>query len=246
MDESVRDLTGDASTLIVGPDFLHFIVPRGLLEKIPFFQAGLTGEFQESSTKTFIIPEFHANAVATVLFFATAGNVGHITNASACCDFVRAYTVAYAWGMENIANSLTDELAIYYDRQILDPKLLEMLQMADLRESPLYMFFSHPIAFDCLGGEYHSADTIKERGRLKIACELLSNDDTCTILSIISGVQSKTPEQQTPDLVTRQCAWHKHTDKTDIKCQPGPSGAFWRKQNRVSGMYTPLRGLEVE
>lgn len=70
MDARQKGFLGKSFTLTVGPDKTQLTVPYGFLERIPYFQAAIKGDFVENRTNEFVLEGLDPEAVADFIHFA--------------------------------------------------------------------------------------------------------------------------------------------------------------------------------
>lgn len=167
MDDRLRGFGGlDVYTLLVGQgeDAEALSIPKNILLPIPFFKTALqSGAFQESTTKTFELPEEDPVVVADVIFWSYTGGTA-APRLETEDHMLRAWMLADKWMAEGVANKIIDVIIDYYQIALVPPSNLTYLLKAGYNDTALYDVLFKSFAWNYLqhGGRLSGVDWYEE------------------------------------------------------------------------------------
>ena len=244
----------DPIEILVGPEEHRFLAPRRLLGKVPFFRACLGANMQENTSGVVRLPEDDYQAFVEVMYWIFHHMLGEPPSMRMvdCAplennDFSKLYVLRHPdialaaktynlgrkLGMEDLPNSIIDELRRYKARhpQTTDAEFFYIFK-SPVVEEQLRDFFLGPIVM-----------SIRELGwnswldaNRSIYEELLDGQATNMelLLSAALPAGDRTPQ------IYRACEWHIHIDS--ISCvRPLPKPDSLLNKRVRTGSSTSIR-----
>lgn len=150
-------------TLVVGDGKQILTVPKAILTRIPFFEKALSSSsFEESSTKTFTLPDDDPQAIADVIYCTYGGDINLIAKnhqefaaeerEMLTARYLRAYVAADKLLAEETQNKLSDIIIQSLAHMRVTNTFLTILSRSGLRETPLYKLMVAELAVEAMCG----------------------------------------------------------------------------------------------